>query len=291
MSGPMEAESCPWLCVLASGSSGNCSVLVWHAGGRRRAALIDLGLSPRRTARLLCGLGLDASDIAGAFLTHLDSDHLHPGWSSPRAPDIRVHAASRHAARGWGVISRLRVEPFELSARMDGLHASCAMGSHDELGVATFRFSFDQVGAGHLGYATDVGRITSDLIDHLTGVDVLALESNYCPKLENGSSRPEFLKRRIMGGSGHLSNEESARAAKAIAPRQHLVLLHLSRECNRPAIALERHNGVGCPVTVSTHMEPTLPIPIRCAEVRCERHAPTIRVGRQAMLFGGGVTA
>jgi phosphoribosyl 1,2-cyclic phosphodiesterase len=285
MADPSDPNLTPWLSVLASGSSGNCSVVVWHEHGQRRAALIDLGLSPRRTVSGLESLGLTVEDISSVFLTHLDSDHFHPGWLRRgllRAP-LRMHR--RHVGRASREgIATLHTEPFERAFRIGSLNASVFMASHDELGVATFRFGFEGH-SGELGFATDVGRVTPGLIEHLAGVDVLALESNYCPRLELASERPEFLKRRIMGGSGHLSNEESAQAARSIAPREHLVLLHLSRQCNRPAIALEKHAGIGCELTVSTHAEPTVPIRIGVSAVPHSRCVAVPRVGRQTMLF------
>ena len=284
-----ETTAWPWLSVLASGSSGNCSVLAWPSDGKFRVALIDLGLSPRRTARLLAGLGLSMESVSCALLTHLDSDHVHPGWSGPRSPRFAVHLHESHAARAFGTVRGLDLHGFVDGLSLPGLEARSVLVSHDEAGTSTFRFAF---GTGaDLGFATDVGRVTGDLIDHLAGVDVLAIESNYCPVLEHASGRPEFLKRRIMGGRGHLSNEESARAARAIGPREHLVLIHLSRECNRPSIALDRHAGISCPVTISTHAEPTPPIRIRRGAASESSIRPVVRVGRQSMLFGAGARA
>jgi hypothetical protein len=83
-----------------------------------------------------------------------------------------------------------------------GVHARAHIAPHDELGSASFRFVVATGGKPrHLGWATDVGRPTDDLAKHLAGVDVLAIESNYCPVMERESDRPEFLKRRVMGGS------------------------------------------------------------------------------------------
>jgi len=286
---PISPTAHPWISVLASGSSGNCSVIVWHDDHKAHAALIDLGLSPRRTTRLLASLGLSIDAVSFALLTHLDSDHIHPGWSGPRSPRFPVHLHESHAARASGPARGLDLHAFSDRLTLPGLHADAMLVSHDELGASSFRLRF--ASGEHLGFATDVGRVTAELIDHLLGVDVLAIESNYCPILEHASSRPDFLKRRIMGGSGHLSNEESARAARAIGPREHLILLHLSRECNRPSIALERHAAIDCPVTVSTHAEPTLPIHIRRSPRPSHNPQPVVRVGRQSMLFAHGVRA
>ncbi|MFT3685918.1 MAG: hypothetical protein QM783_13520 [Phycisphaerales bacterium] len=121
------------------------------------------------------------------------------------------------------------------------------------------------------------------------------IESNYCPKLQVASDRPEFLKRRIMGGRGHLSNDEAIDAIEAIAPREHVVLVHLSQQCNDPALVASLHRrrrGIDASsdsvLTISTQDAPTRWVPIR----RQPAVAPELvirpfqRAGRQLPLFG-----
>jgi phosphoribosyl 1,2-cyclic phosphodiesterase len=162
-----------------------------------------------------------------------------------------------------------------------GVRARAALLSHDTLGVAAFRFEVRATGRS-LGYATDVGTASRDLIEHLAGVDVLAIESNYCPRMQAASNRPEFLKRRIMGGSGHLSNQESAEAVARIGPGGEVVLLHLSRQCNTPELAAAAHRTHGRPVTISKPDEPTGWI-----GVSREGEAATERVKMPRGLFEG----
>ncbi len=93
-------------------------------------------------------------------------------------------------------------------------------------------------GSPRIGYATDLGHVPDALIDLFAGVDLLMLESNYDPHLQLTSSRPAFLKARVMGDHGHLSNEQALDACRRIAaksPRgnpQKIVLLHRSQQCN-----------------------------------------------------------
>jgi phosphoribosyl 1,2-cyclic phosphodiesterase len=261
------------LCVLASGSSGNCAVLVARPDpdAPRRVVLIDAGLSPRRTGRLLLERGIRPDEVDDIVFTHLDSDHCHPGWPGAIRPGgwrarLRIHRRHLGRAERSGLLCAHTV-PFDDTLTIDdALGAEVGLESHDDLGVAAFRFVARDGGdrEAHLGYATDVGRVTDGLIDLLAGVDTLAIESNYCPIMQNASDRPEFLKRRIMGGSGHLSNEESADAARDIAPTQHLVLLHLSRQCNTPERAVAAHTdadprGPAAPpaCAVSSQFRPT----------------------------------
>ncbi len=76
---------------------------------------------------------------------------------------------------------------------------------------------FDGPDHASLGFATDLGRPTDELVRRLHGVGTLAIESNYCPVLQRESPRPGFLKARIMGGAGHMSNEQCAKTVALIA--------------------------------------------------------------------------
>lgn len=247
------------MCVLASGSSGNCSLLrVWDdTGAPVRTCLIDAGLSPRRTQALLLERGVALRDLDDIILTHLDTDHFHAGWRRHRDCHATLRLHQRHVARAQRRHSLLRRnEPFDGPVELaGGVVFEPVLLSHDELGVAAFRFDFPC--GGSLGFATDLGRATPELIDHVRGVGVLAIESNYDPVMQNESARPEFLKRRIMGGAGHLSNAECARAVGQIGPLGEVVLLHLSRQCNTPGLASEPHTGADYRLTLASQNEPT----------------------------------
>ncbi len=253
------------LCVLASGSRGNCSVLRISNSVDTRYVLIDLGLSPRRTFELLRTLDISPESVTDCILTHLDSDHIHTGWNKALPDHAAIHLSKRHLTRAGriGLLYR-KTRPFEHEFELiAGGTVRALMMSHDEQGVAVFRFSLPN--AAELGFATDLGRVTLAMIDHFKEVDVLAIESNYCPVLQRNSLRPAFLKDRIMSGSGHLSNQQSFDAVQAMAPRDHVVLLHLSQECNHPQLALDLHTGSEYALTVAMQDEPTRWIPIRPA--------------------------
>ncbi len=244
------------LCVLASGSRGNCSVLLHGTGELRTATLIDVGLSPTRTRKLLGEIGVSMDRVHSVLLTHLDRDHCNLSWGNmlPRHTKVHVHPRHLSRARKCGFKSR-HLEILQDRAELPGdLHIRTKLLHHDELGVAVFRM---EVGSATIGFATDVGRITNELIEHLREVDLLAIESNYCPHMQTASSRPEYLKQRIMGGAGHLSNQQCFEAVGEIRPRQHVVLLHLSQECNEPTIATRAHQGASYELTVTSQDAPT----------------------------------
>lgn len=241
--------------VLASGSSGNCSVVAHGRAEGRSLALIDLGLGPRKTRGLLRAQGLELDALSDVFITHVDSDHCHPNWGRKLPGHVAVHAHPRHAVslRRMGLAADQVHEWRGEFTSAGGLRCLPALFTHDEAGVSVFRFE----SRGSLGFATDVGRATPELIEHLAGVETLAIESNYCPKMQRASARPAFLKQRITGGSGHLSNEECVQAARAIEPRRHVVLLHLSRQCNHPALASALHRDAWYELTLSNQFEAT----------------------------------
>ncbi len=276
------------LCVLASGSRGNCSAVVTHhADGNRDVVLFDLGLSPRRTRQTLESIGVSIEDVRGAVLTHLDSDHCHTGWAKGRGNLFPLYLHERHMGRAerTGFLNnravRFNAEQFEVASSMS---VRATLMSHDQLGVAAFRVELSS--GATLGYATDVGHGTQDLAEHLNGVDVLAIESNYCPYLQKTSPRPSWLKNRIMGGSGHLSNAQSAELVRAIAPAQQVVLLHLSQECNKPETALRAHDTDALQITVSGQNEPTPWIDIEPSESPAVSSKIVIEGHKQHALFG-----
>ncbi|MEZ6163266.1 MAG: MBL fold metallo-hydrolase [Phycisphaerales bacterium] len=263
------------LCVLASGSKGNCSVLVVPATREtaRRVILIDAGLSPSRTRLMLHQRGIRPDEVDEIVFTHLDSDHCHPGWinalrSGSRTgawrAQLRVHRMHMGRARRMGLLYA-PTDPFdEVFSPARGVEMRVMMLAHDDLGVAVFRthIALPDRAIATMGFATDLGHVNPGLIEHLRGVDTLAIESNYCPVMQENSGRPIYLQRRIMGGAGHLSNEQSAMAVSRIGPRRNLVLLHLSQECNEPAIAMGHHRRfvhehAGRRCVISSQFEPT----------------------------------
>ena len=226
-------------CVLGSGSAGNATLLTLEHDGRRKRVLIDCGFSPRQTALRLRTLGVERDEITDVLLTHLDQDHFYPSWVKlieGGAVRLHIHRRQQRRAAKTGLSFR-HVELFDeepWSLESSGTRIEPVPFAHDDLG--TVGFVIDHHGA-RLGFATDLGSVPPHLFERFVDLDALALESNYDRSMQIASNRPAFLKRRIMGGKGHLSNEEALRAARRIAGQSRLnrlTLLHLSRQCNCP---------------------------------------------------------
>ncbi len=245
--------------VLASGSAGNCALLTIGTGVTTRAVLLDAGLSPRRTRRLLAESGIRPDQLDHILITHFDTDHCHRGWANADLGPTRARyhiAHHSHAKRILRQADHLRPFDDHPTDLGDGLTLTPVRLAHDEEGVTAFRIDFETDHAS-LAYATDLGRATPELIHTCKGVGTLAIESNYCPNLQLASPRPAFLKDRIMSGRGHISNQQSADAARQIDPARSVVLLHLSRQCNTPDLARAAHEPLGRHVTVTHQIEPT----------------------------------
>jgi hypothetical protein len=180
----------------------------------------------------------------------------------PKHSRLRLHHSHLESA-GHGWFPDGRTHGFDGTVTLTtGGCVHPLMMSHDHAGAVALRFDIGgEWGSGVLGFATDLGHVTGALIDHFrpdgAGVDVLAIESNYCPRMQAASARPEFLKQRITGGRGHLSNDEAAAAARKIQPREHVVLLHLSRECNDEATVADMHAGADYAVTITSQLQPS----------------------------------
>ncbi|MEX0777072.1 MAG: MBL fold metallo-hydrolase [Phycisphaeraceae bacterium] len=237
-------------CVLGSGSGGNSSVIALGD----QAILVDAGFGPRTIGRRLEQAGLHLRQVRALCLTHLDQDHFRPHWVRTLVEQgiglyvHRWHLPDLHrvplidALYDAGLVKIFEGGAFLPLGGAADLEARPVRLPHDRKGTVGFRF---ESGAGRIGYATDLGRVPRELIDVLSdegGVDLLAIESNYDPPMQEGSHRPAFLKRRIMGGHGHLSNQEAFEAVQTIAQRcapgcpSRIVLLHRSDQCNCPTI-------------------------------------------------------
>ena len=227
------------LAVLGSGSGGNCSVVRLDGADPPRLLMIDAGLSMRQTRRRMARLGVEPGQITDLLLTHLDHDHLGHAWrQAVRNLGVTVHLHRQHlrAALDRGLTVD-RISPFEDDFDLgDDARIEVVRLAHDELGTTGFVIEH---GGGRLGWATDLGRVPKALRQRFVNLNALAIESNYDRAMQVASRRPPFLKRRIMGGRGHLENEQALEAVLHVAGTSrlvHLVLLHLSRQCNDPSL-------------------------------------------------------
>jgi phosphoribosyl 1,2-cyclic phosphodiesterase len=240
-----------FICPIASGSLGN-ALLVASAGAR---VLVDCGLSQRKLRAGLRKAGVAPEDLSAVLLTHTHSDHLSASAVSfCHAHRLPVYSAEenlrhlmRHLAgfRDLGEAGLLR--PIDGAAvEIGDLTAEAFDVPHDSHGRALgFRFTVGPPRARRVvTVATDLGHVPGRCLGAFLDANAVVLESNHDPRMLRSSGRPPELIERIAGPRGHLSNEDSADAVAEIVGRshpgrvQHLVLAHLSRDCNTPQLAL-----------------------------------------------------
>lgn len=222
---------------MASGSSGNCLLL--SADGTH--ILIDAGISARRIGQGLKELGLTPGELDGILVTHEHSDHISGLATLLKHEAVPVYAT---AATGRQIAYRIAWAEEHLHTVEPGKGFS--IGALDLTAFSTPHDAADSVGYAveHQGrkaaVCTDLGRVTEEVLDAVSGAELALLETNYDPDWLRSGPYPMYLKARILGDRGHLSNEDGGYLARTLAERgtRQLVLAHLSKENNTPARAL-----------------------------------------------------
>ncbi|MDP8948929.1 MAG: MBL fold metallo-hydrolase [Actinomycetota bacterium] len=216
------------LSVLSSGSSGNATYL--EAGGR--GFLIDAGFSCRRLKGLLVRIGCDLSDVSAVLLTHGHNDHTCGVRSLLRERKVPVYAAPGVAEAVKGAATVDVGEALDLGGDVD---ATFFEVPHD---APTYGLRVSD-GERTSALATDFGEAVPETLRFLRGADAVVLEANHDPDWLRRGPYSEALKRRVASPLGHLSNQQAAEAACALAPHglKDLVLAHLSDTNNSPARA------------------------------------------------------
>jgi len=229
------------LISLQSGSNGNCIYV--EAGGSR--LLLDAGISGKQAELRLAEHGRSIGDVDAVLISHDHSDHAGGIGIFQRKFGLPVYvtAETLRAAQSRLALGALgEVRPFVAgeSLGLDGLSVQTIPTPHD--GVDGVAFVLDD-GRRRLGVLTDLGHPFAGLGEVIASLDAVLLESNYDPAMLAAGPYPAFLKRRIAGRGGHLSNDESAQLVKAWAsPRlQWVCLAHLSERNNEPDLALATH--------------------------------------------------
>jgi len=227
--------------ILASGSSGNCALVVTDSA----RVLLDAGLSARRMAALVAAAGESLAAIDAVFVTHEHGDHSAGIESLKKFPHLKFFA---NAATARAVQKTLSWSPswqiFDTgsSFRFRDLDVESFAIPHDASDPVGFRFTsgLDDLFSPRrtLAWVTDLGHAPPSVRERIRECDVVVVESNHCHlMLEADPKRSWVLKRRIGGRHGHLSNERMRELLASVAsPRwQKIYLAHLSRDCNSRA--------------------------------------------------------
>lgn len=223
-------------CNLYSGSSGNCSIVQ----SDNTKILVDCGTSLKKIEMSLSSIDISLADIDGIVITHEHSDHISGLSTICKKFNIPVFANSRtfdsinqdipdniknvFSTNEKFEIGDLEILPFHIP--------------HD----AAEPCGFNIVNLGKkISIATDIGHMESSILNHLCGSSFVLLESNYEPNMLKCSKYPYYLKKRILGPNGHLSNEEAGNTINTLIKNgvNNISLGHLSKINNFPELAYQ----------------------------------------------------
>ena len=221
--------------ILASGSTGNAIFL--EIGDAK--ILIDAGISARRIEKGLRAVGIEPAALDAILVTHEHSDHVSglsvftrkfkaPVYARRRTWDAfqPTHYVEADYRRELGTrleIGGVRIEPFAIS--------------HDAAEPVGYSFYYGDL---KCVVATDMGCVSERVEQDIAFADVMVFESNHDVAMLRSGPYPEYLKKRILGTRGHLSNLETGRCLARMGKKSgmHVFLAHLSQHNNCPDLAL-----------------------------------------------------
>lgn len=223
------------VCPLASGSSGNAI----YIGDEKNKILIDCGLSGKKTEELLRSRGTSCSELDGIIVTHEHSDHIRGAGILARRWKLPIFTRPGTWGAGSQVLDSVPSKQQKLL--LSGL-------TFGKLELDYFHLSHDACepvgllirwGKKQVALVTDLGETTPQLEKKIYGSDILIVEANHDPDMLATGPYPYFLKERVKGPSGHLSNDGCGLLLSRVLNEKpvQVYLAHLSQENNDPQIA------------------------------------------------------
>ena len=264
------------MCSIASGSSGNCV----YVGSQATHLLVDTGISGKRVEQGLKGLDLSPKDLDGILITHEHADHISGLGVITRKYEIPVYATegtikAMLESGSLGKVEESLFHPIKEDEKfiLKDLTINPMHISHDAVQPVAYRISY---GNKRVGICTDLGVYNDYTVECLRNLDLLYLEANHDVHMLQVGPYPYYLKQRILGERGHLSNEAAGKLLSRLLHdgMQAVVLGHLSKENNLPELAYEsvrvevtmsdtKYNGNDFPMYVAKRDEVSEMIELR----------------------------
>ncbi len=218
--------------VLSSGSTGNATVVSTDSA----TVLIDVGLSGKKIEELMNEREVSGRDLDGVLVTHEHSDHIKGLGAFARKYQVPVYAnektwAAMHRTVGEIPDTQRKILPTDGVMEIADLRIESYAISHDAVEPVGYCF---QAGGVKLSLATDLGYVSDKVMRQLQNSDVMVLESNHDVNMLRMGRYPWNIKRRILGDTGHLSNEAAGEALCSLLTGnlKRVYLAHLSQEHN-----------------------------------------------------------
>ena len=222
---------------ICSSSKGNCTFI----GEKDSGILVDAGCSFKALGEglALCGSGLSA--VKAVVITHEHTDHVNGLLQLTKRTQIPVYASEKTLEHL--IIHNLTSSTADLHSIEELADIPCDYGisafhtPHDS--VESVGYTIDASG-GKIGFCTDLGHVTQEVRENLIGCRTVFLEANYEFSLLSANPHyPMYLKKRISGDNGHLSNSASGDFCCELVKNgtTAVILGHLSQENNTPDTA------------------------------------------------------
>lgn len=248
------------LISLYSGSKGNCTYI--RAGNDE--ILIDAGRSLRALCTALTNIGSGLERIKAIFITHEHSDHTSALEMLSKKYRIPIHITEESAKKVLATTKfasqNIVCHPPLYEVEVGALKVRSFTTPHDSDMSVGYTVSLPD--GEKIGYATDIGHITTEIRENLLGSSAVVLESNHDLTMLRDGPYPAWLKMRIGSPRGHLSNADCAAFLPELAASgtRNVLLAHLSAENNTPSAALECAKCAHCEnlrICVAKEGEPT----------------------------------
>ncbi|GAC1385777.1 MAG: MBL fold metallo-hydrolase [Ginsengibacter sp.] len=262
---------------LNSGSNGNC----YYIGNSTDAVLVDVGLTCRETEKRMAALGLSMDLIRAIFISHEHTDHIKGLTAIAEKYDLPVYITNKTAGNSFISKNRLRQFKTEDEIQIEGLTIVPFTKFHDAADPHSFIIKYNNI---TVGVFTDIGRPCTSLKKYFSLCHAAFLESNYDDDLLENGAYPIFLKNRIRGGLGHLSNNQALEVFLQHRPAflSHLFLSHLSKDNNCPEKVKElfRPHARGTEIIIASRYSPT-PVYNICGTAPRQYFHPNKRLARK----------
>lgn len=245
-----------FIASLNSGSNGNC----YYVGNHNEAILVDAGISCRETEKRMLRTGLSMHKVKAIFISHEHTDHIKGLCTLAAKYNLPIYINQGTLA---GCKFNLRADLIrnlqnDQQVQIGDLVVTSFSKLHDAAEPCSFVVS---CGATKVGVFTDLGAACEQLTHHFKQCHAAFLEANYDNDLLEKSAYPYFLKKRISGGKGHLSNHQALELFTMHKPAfmTHLLLSHLSKDNNCPELvsALFTPHADGTEIIVASRYEET----------------------------------
>lgn len=223
-----------FIASLNSGSNGNC----YYVGNSHEAVLIDAGISCRETEKRMNRLGLSMQKVKAVFISHEHDDHINGIESLAKKYGLPVYITETTLRN-----CRFKLQPGLVRhfcsnerIRIGGLTIKAFAKLHDACDPHSFIVQNDEDVC--IGVFTDIGKACEQVVYHFKQCNAVFLEANYDSAMLAAGKYPWFLKKRISGGNGHLSNAEALELFNLHRSNKltHLILSHLSSNNNTPEL-------------------------------------------------------